>query len=207
MIWGGSLGKFELVLKRFIPILVLTAICWLVFGLNQMVFNGHLLEYGIRPRHIGGLQGILWAPFLHTSFKHLAANTVPLLILGAVLCARSRAEFMFVAVAGILLGGALTWAAARDADHVGASGLVFCFFGYLASLAWFNRTIGTLVLSVVCIVGYGGMLRGVLPTREAVSWEGHVAGLLSGVALAWLVAKVKKSPSPSTRQISHFEAK
>jgi len=77
--------------------------------------------------------------------------------------------------------------------HVGASGLIFCYFGYLASLAWFNRNLPTIVLSVACIVGYGGMIRGVLPTSVPISWEGHLAGFLCGIALAWLNSKLTKS--------------
>jgi len=174
------------VLKRFAPILALVAACWLVFVFNNLLLHGQLSQYGIIPRYLGGLPGIIWAPFLHGSFKHLAANTVPLFVLGAILCARNKREFIFVAVGGIILGGGLTWLFARNASHIGASGLIFCFFGYLASLACFNRTIGTLLLSVVCIVGYGGMLRGVLPGSVAISWESHAAGLVAGVVLAWL---------------------
>ncbi len=127
---------------------------------------------------------------MHGSFKHLAANTVPLLILGGIICARSNAEFAAIALAGSLLSGGLTWLLARNACHIGASGLIFCFFGYLASLACFRRTFGTLVLSAVCILGYGGMLKGILPTSTAVSWEGHISGLVAGIALAWLASKL-----------------
>jgi len=142
------------VFTRFAPIIILTAVCWLVFVINNLIGGGHLSRYGIVPRHLSGVPGILWAPFLHGSFKHLAANTVPLLILGGILCARSGREFALVTIGGIVLGGGLTWLLARNASHIGASGLVFCFFGYLASLAFFRRTLGALTLSVVCVVGY-----------------------------------------------------
>ncbi|HXP60222.1 MAG TPA: rhomboid family intramembrane serine protease [Dongiaceae bacterium] len=177
-------------LKRFTPVLTLAGLCWLVFGVNNLLWNGQLNQYGIIPRRLGGLPGILWAPLLHGSFQHLAANTVPLLILGGIVCGRSKTEFTAIALAGTLLSGGLTWLWARNACHIGASGLIFCFFGYLASLAWFRRTFGTLVLSAVCIVGYGGMLKGILPTSSAVSWEGHLAGLAAGIALAWLASKL-----------------
>jgi membrane associated rhomboid family serine protease len=182
------------VLKRFTPILVLTAACWVIFGINNLILNGHLTQFGIVPRHLSSLPGILWAPLLHGSFRHLAANTVPLLILGAVLCARGGSEFVMVTVGGILLSGALTWLIGRNGNHVGASGLIFCFFGYLASLACFNRKIGTLLLSLVCIIGYGGILRGLVPTSAPISWEGHLAGVSAGIALAWFISKVEKTP-------------
>ena len=187
-------------LKRFTPILVVTGVCWLVFVVNNLVLNGHLARYGIIPRHLSSLPGIIWAPFLHGSFQHLAANTLPLLILGAIICARGSGEFALITGAGTLLGGGLTWLIGRNACHIGASGLIFCYFGYLASLAYFNRNIATLVLSLVCILGYGGMLRGILPTSAAVSWEGHLAGLAAGIILAWFTSKVRNTPSELSGQ-------
>jgi membrane associated rhomboid family serine protease len=184
----------EPMLRRFIPILALVSLCWLSFLANTLLLSGHLNRYGIIPRHFEGLAGILCSPFLHASVEHLAANTVPLLILGSILCARGKSEFLMIAVAGTLLTGGLTWVFARNACHIGASGLIFCFFGYLASLACFRRTFGTLALSVVCLVLYGGMLKGILPSATAVSWEGHFAGLVSGGVLAWVASKINPPP-------------
>jgi membrane associated rhomboid family serine protease len=181
--------------KRFIPILLLVAVCWLVFLVNNVMLGGQFDQCGIRPRRFGSLPGIILAPFLHGSYRHLAANTLPLLVLGGILCARSKGEFVVVTAGGILLGGGLTWLFARDACHIGASGLIFCYFGYLASLAWFNRTFGALCLSIVCIVGYGGIVWGIVPTSAAISWENHLSGLVAGVALAAFMAKLDKTPS------------
>jgi membrane associated rhomboid family serine protease len=198
-------------LKRFLPILLVTALCWLIFPLNNLLLNGKLSAYGIVPRHLNGLAGIPCAPFLHASYAHLLANTLPLLALGGILCTRSRGEFIIVTVIGIVLGGGLTWLVGRNATHIGASGLIFCYFGYLASLAYFHRSFGTLCVSVLCILAYGGILRGVVPTSAAVSWEGHLTGLVAGVALAWFVSKVKKTPltppapGPTDKPAPHAE--
>ena len=178
-------------LKRLAPILALVGACWLVFAVNLVLFQGHLNHYGIVPRHVWSLPGILWAPFLHESLRHITANTLPLLILGGILCGRSQVEFMEVTLGGIVLGGGLTWLFAGSGCHIGASGLVFCFFGYLASLAYFRRTIGTLVVSLICIFLFWGILRGILPTASGVSWEGHAAGLITGIGLAWSAPKSK----------------
>jgi membrane associated rhomboid family serine protease len=187
--------------KRLTPILFLIALCWAAFVVNNLILHGTLNQYGIRPRHIGGLPGILWAPFLHGSWKHLLANTLPLAVLGAILSLRGRSEFGIVTVAGIFLSGALTWLIGRSAYHIGASGLIFCFFGYLASLAFFERRISTLLLSIMCIVGYGGIVRGILPTSSTVSWEGHLAGFTSGIALAWFLSKVKEADEESKPEV------
>jgi membrane associated rhomboid family serine protease len=98
----------------------------------------------------------------------------------------------------------LTWLVGRSACHIGASGLIFCYFGYIASLAFFRRTIGTLLLSLVCLLAYGGMLRGIFPTNPTVSWEGHACGLAAGILLGWLAARIINTPTepglPATAQ-------
>ncbi len=192
-------------LKRFAPILALVALCWLVFFANNLLFGGHLNQYGIVPRRFASLPTILWAPFLHASFRHLLANTLPLLILGGIICARNKSEFVEITVVGVLVGGALTWLFARNGSHIGASGLIFCFFGYLASMAWFRRTVGTLLLSLICIVAYGGILRGLFPTSTAISWEGHAAGLATGILLAWASSKLNpphKEPESKSAELT-----
>ena len=88
----------------------------------------------------------------------------------------------------------MTWTFARNASHIGASGLVFCYFGYLASLAVFQRTFGTLALSIVCVLAYGGMVKGMVPTSVPISWESHVAGFGAGIFLAWFATKLGKTP-------------
>ena len=192
---AGYLSSPDPVLKRFIPIIALIAACWLVFLVNNLIFGGHFDPYGIVPRQAGSLPGIVFAPFLHASYQHLAANTLPLLVLGGILCGRRRGEFIAVTVLGILLGGALTWLFARKACHVGASGLIFCYFGYLASLAYFHRTFGTLCLSVLCVLGYGGLVWGIVPTSGPISWEMHLSGLIAGTVLAWFWSKLEEAPS------------
>jgi len=184
-------------MKRFTPILFIVAVCWIVFVVNNLILGGALTQHGIHPRQISSLLGILWSPFLHGSFGHLAANTLPLLILGAIICARSKAEFIGVTAGGILLGGGLVWLLARNADHVGASGLIFCYFGFLTSRAWFDRTILTFFLALICLAGYGGIMMGLLPVFPGVSWEGHLAGLIAGVATARVITNKSRNKEPA----------
>lgn len=186
--------------RRFQPLLILVGLCWAVFLANLLLWHGRLDQHGIVPRHVGSLPAILWAPFIHASFAHLAGNTVPLLILGGLIAARGRSELAILTVAGIIVSGGLTWIVGRTASHVGASALIFCFFGYLASLAFFRRTIGSFLLSAACILLYGGMLRGIVPTSTAISWEGHVAGLVAGVYLAWDACRSNSSQGRRTRE-------
>src|SRR5437016_4377647 len=112
----GTVGREKTTswLHRSTPILTITALCWVVFAVNNLMLGGRLSGHGIIPRHLGGLPGIIWSPFLHGSFQHLAANTLPLLILGAIICARSGGEFTLITGSGILLGGGLTWLIGRN---------------------------------------------------------------------------------------------
>jgi membrane associated rhomboid family serine protease len=184
-------------MKRFTPIIAIVVVCWAVFIVNNLLLSAALTRHGIIPRHISSLPGIIWAPFLHVSFAHLVANTLPLLILGGIICARSRAEFIGVTAGGILIGGGLIWLFARNGDHVGASGLIFCYFGFLTSRAWFDRTIVTFCLAVICMVGYGGILLGLLPVFSRVSWEAHLAGLVAGIAIAWMITNKGRNEGPA----------
>jgi len=186
----GSYSKQQL--RQLAPILVVVALCWFGFLLNSITAVHSLNHRGVVPRHLSSLPAIIWAPFMHASFTHLAANTPPLLILGAILCARSRTEFTFVTLCGTLFGGGLIWLAGRHASHIGASGLIFCYFGYMVSAALFKRTLTFLLLSIVCTLAYGAMLKGLLPGSGTVSWESHLAGFAAGILAAWLLNRAVK---------------
>jgi len=122
------------------------------FLFDEWILKGALRQHGIHPRKMSSLLGILWSPFLHMSIGHLMANSLPLLILGGIISLRSRVDFFEITAGGILLGGFLTWLFARNGVHVGASGLIFCYFGFLTSRAWFDRSI----LNIL----FGGNLHG-----------------------------------------------
>ena len=184
-------------MKRFTPICVLVAICWIVFGVNNIILRGALNQYALEPRHLNALPGILWSPFLHENFGHIAANTLPLFLLGAMICFRSRAQFLGVTTTGIVIGGGLTWLLARDAHHLGASGLIFCYFGFLIARAFFDRSIVTFILAILCLVGFGGIIWGILPVSRAISWEGHAAGLAAGILAAWSLPKPRRAADPA----------
>jgi len=105
----------EGMIGRLLPAMTLPLTCWAVFLVNNVLMGGNLTDHGIIPRHTSSLPGILWSPFLHVSLQHLVANTLPLLILGLIICARGKGEFGAAVASGILLGGGLTWLFARTA--------------------------------------------------------------------------------------------
>lgn len=137
------------------------------------------------PRTAGGLIGLLTAPFVHANFAHLAANLPPFLVLGTLVLLRGEEHFVEVALIIAALQGVLLWLLGRKAAHVGMSGVIFGFLGYLLMLAWNTRATPDLLAAAGVLIFYGGMLAGVAPARGSTSWEGHLFGLIAGLATAW----------------------
>lgn len=162
---------------------------WLVELINSVA--GHsLTRFGLLPRTGQGLTGIIFSPFLHANLYHLLFNTIPFLVLGSLLMLHGRRRFLQVTLFVILAGGSALWLVGRPAYHVGASGLIFGYFGFLVAGGWYSRRFSSLLLAVVTIVLYGGMLWGVMPTALPVSWEGHLTGIAAGVLAARLYRTV-----------------
>jgi membrane associated rhomboid family serine protease len=172
----------------------LTAILWIVAGINQLILGGSLVAFGIVPRTLHGLWGIAFAPFLHGSFAHLIANTWGLVLLGGTLILRDEDHFWIATLLGALFAGLGTWLIGRPSLHIGASGVIFAYFGYLLSIGWYQRKMSAIVLSVAAFLIWGGLLLGMLPlVPTGISWEGHLAGFVGGVVSARLVGKRSRS--------------
>ncbi len=181
--------------NKFQPILILVALIWVVEIVN--LFLGHrLVSWGILPRSFSGLIGIPLAPMLHNGFWHAVSNTVPLFILGSLTLAGGKRRFWETTVNVTLLSGLLVWIFAREAYHVGASGLVFGYFGVIMARAYIERSIIAIAIAFVTVMAYGGLLWGVLPMRSYVSFESHLFGLIAGIVVVWLDHKFRKSQTP-----------
>lgn len=166
---------------------------WVLEIFDQTLGLG-LDSLGIFPRHWTGLRGLVFAPFLHGNFPHLLANTVPFFSLGWLVMLRRTQDFFWVTLTVMLLGGFGTWLIGdlfRDGPpsiHVGASILIFGYLGFLMLRGYFERRPGSILLSVMVVVVYGGLLWGVLPGQPGISWEGHFSGFLAGIFAARLLA-------------------
>ncbi len=180
-------------LKAQVKILAtVVSIFWIVFILNEVVFGRRLNAFGIAPHHLVGLRGILFAPFLHGGFYHIVANTVPFVILGWMVMLRNTKDFYFVSFMSALVGGLGTWLIGRpDSVHIGASGVIFGYFGYLLFRGYFEKSFVAIAISIAIAIGYGGMIWGVLPTRSYISWEGHLFGFIGGIMAAKLLSSSK----------------
>lgn len=143
-------------------------------------------QLGIVPRTGAGLLGIVTSPFIHANAAHLAANLPPFAGLGYLVLHRAPSHFIAVATTIALATGGLVWLCARKATHVGMSGVIFGFLGYLIAAAWFTKTTPDLIVGGGVLLFYGGMLAGVAPVRGSTSWESHFLGLVAGIGRAWL---------------------
>lgn len=164
------------------------AVLWAINLVDTIL--GHSLDgFGIHPRSLTGLAGIVFAPFLHASWAHLLANTLPLVVLGFIVTLRKTRLFFGVGVVSALCAGLGTWlVGGANTVHIGASSVVFGLFGYLVSRGFFERKLWPIVGSIAALVLYGGALRGLLPGLPGVSWEGHLFGFLGGILAARLGA-------------------
>ena len=169
----------------------IVALLWLLELSDLLIFRGRLDALGIRPRTLDGLRGILFAPFLHAGFAHLLANTIPFVVLGWLVMLRSTSDFFVVALVSAAVSGLGVWLFGGPRSvHLGISGVIFGFLGYLLARGIYERRLATIVLALIALLLYGGALWGVLPLRSGVSWQGHLFGFLGG----WLVAYLATRP-------------
>ncbi|MEO7317355.1 MAG: rhomboid family intramembrane serine protease [Chthoniobacteraceae bacterium] len=167
-------------------LLGLLGLMWAIEILDLLPFI-QLDRSGIRPRSLAGLAGIVFAPFLHDGFTHLIANSFPFVILGAIVLLGGRRVFWRVTIFVTLAGGLGVWLfGGRFTNHIGASGLIFGYLGFLLARGWFEKSLPWMLAACAILVAYGGLLFGVLPIHAGVSWQGHLFGFLAGVGAARL---------------------
>ncbi len=176
-----------------------TIVLWLI-KIVETALGADFTRFGVYPGQAHGLGGILWSPLIHSSYAHLFANTAPLLVLGTALLYGYPRSARIVIPAVYLGCGLGVWLFAREAFHVGASGLIFGFLAFIfvvGALRWDRRAIA---LSMVVFLLYGGLIWGVLPGRPGISFESHSIGALTGIALAVLLRN--HDPLPIEKQYS-----
>lgn len=180
-------------LRAGLGMVLFIAALWVIQLVNTATGEG-LVQFGIVPRSASGLEGIVFAPFIHGSIEHLAANTLPLLILGFLAAFRGTAgRFLGASVIIILVSGAGVWlTAASGSVTIGASGLILGYFGYLLARGLFDHALTDIAIAVVVAVVYGTLIFAVLPTQEGVSWQAHLFGLIGGVLAAWVLRRPRR---------------
>lgn len=175
---------------------------WLI-KIADFVFSLDLVRFGVYPRKLSGLMGILFAPLIHGSFSHIFSNTLPLLVLGTTTLLGYPRSSKFVAPIIYLGTGLLVWFFGRASFHIGSSGLNFGLLAFtfvIGALRWDPKAIA---LSCLVFFMYGSMIWGIFPTSPGVSFESHFFGALIGVLCAFVFRNY--DPKPPEKRYSWEE--
>jgi membrane associated rhomboid family serine protease len=172
------------VVRGFAFVAAMAALMWAVEVADQIA-GGRLDRLGIEPREVDGLDGVLFAPFLHAGWDHLIGNTIPFLALGFAIAVGGLARVVAVTAIVMLVGGLGTWLVAPSHTlHIGASGVVFGYAAYLVARGVYSRSLGQIALGLVVLAVWGTtLLQGLVP-EDGISWQGHLFGALGGVLAA-----------------------
>lgn len=166
---------------------------WLV-KLFEVYTGISLTEYGVFPRELKGLRGIIFSPFLHSDFGHLISNSTSLFILTFSLFSLYTRSSLWVFPIIYIFHGLAVWLFAREAYHIGASGLVYGFASYLFFIGVFRKDSRSIALSLLVVFLYGGLVWGVLPTDPNISFEAHLSGGVIGFICSIIFRKYDPLP-------------
>ncbi|MCF8714037.1 rhomboid family intramembrane serine protease [Joostella atrarenae] len=156
---------------------------WTVYWF-ELTFGFDFTHYGVYPRTLSGLRGVVLSPFIHSSVEHLYSNTLPLMILSSALFYFYNKISWKVLLLGVLLSGFFTWLIGRPAYHIGASGLIYVLVSFIFFKGIFAKNRRLIALSLVTVFVYGSMFWFIFPVENKISWEGHLSGFLVGLFLA-----------------------
>jgi len=185
--------------RSFFLATIFTALLWIIKAV-EVVFHLDLVRYGVFPLRLSGLTGILTGPLIHGSWSHLFANTLPIIILGTALLYGYPRSAKPVFAAVYLGSGLGVWLFAREAYHIGASGLTFgvmLFLFVIGALRWDKRAI---VIAMIVFFLYGSMIWGIFPSEPGISFESHLFGAIIGVVLAIMFKN--RDPAPLEKKYS-----
>jgi membrane associated rhomboid family serine protease len=190
-----------------VVVLAMAAVMWTVEAVDQIA-GGRLDAYGIEPRETDGLDGVVWAPFLHAGFDHLIGNTIPFLVLGLAIAFGGAMRVAVVTVIVALVGGLGTWLVApSNTVHIGASGIVFGYAAYLVARGAYSRSAAQIGIGLIVLAVWGTtLLRGLVP-EDGISWQGHFFGAVGGIVAALLLhrrASRADAPQPGARAVSRI---
>jgi membrane associated rhomboid family serine protease len=183
-------------IRGLILVAAMVAVMWVVEAVDAL--GAHLDNDGIHPREVDGLDGVVFAPFLHASWGHLIGNTVPFVILGFVIALGGLARTAIVTVIVALTAGLGTWLFAPEhTNHIGASGVVFGFATYLIARGVFSRRPLHFVVGLAVLALYGATLAYALVPTPGISWQGHLFGAIGGIVAARTIHATTRRTSPA----------
>lgn len=184
--------------------LLVVFIIWVVYWI-EIRFDQNFNEFGIYPKTLEGLRGIVFSPFIHSGTSHLFNNSIPFFVLSNMLFSFYRETSVKILITGTLISGVLTWMIARNAYHIGLSGVIYMLFSFIFFSGIIKRHYRLIAASLAVIFLYGSMIWYILPIKDGISWEGHLSGFISGLLLAYLFRKKGLRKAKTVFQPSRFD--
>lgn len=173
--------------KYLVP-LTFPLLLWIIHFISKLI-NVYPYKLGVYPRRFSGIIGIITSPLIHSNYSHLISNTIPLAVMGlGIFYFYPKAAYKVFAFV-YFCTGVLVWLFAREVYHIGASGIVYAFVSYLFFSGIFRRDNKSITLSLIVVFLYGGLVWGVLPGLEGISWESHLFGAFAGLVAAFVFRK------------------
>jgi len=149
------------------------------------MFDIELGWLGVLPRNLSGLKGIIFAPLVHDDFGHLFYNSMPLMVLVGMISFFYRKVALRSIVMMYILTGLAVWLFAREVFHIGASGVVYALVSFVFFSGLFRMNIKSIILALIVTLLYSGMVTGIFPNKDGISWESHLFGALVGLYVAY----------------------
>lgn len=179
--------KKKIIFSLLFPLLFLLSMWIFYFSFSLLTIE--MSEIGISPRKAKGLMGIFLSPFAHGNISHIVSNTFSFFVLASALFYFYRKIAYKIFFINWLFSGFLLWIGGRVSSHIGASGLIYGLAFFLTFSGFFRKKKPLIALSFVVVIIYGGMVWGILPQDNSISWDGHLFGAISGISLAWFFRK------------------
>ncbi|WP_369183669.1 rhomboid family intramembrane serine protease [Streptomyces sp. Y1] len=186
--------------RALMTMLGIQAVIWTVQVVNWLDDYDLSRDYGLRAERVDDLPAMFTMPFLHFSWGHIVANSWPLFVLGFLAAYRGMRKFLLASLVITVSGGLTVWLlAGSNTVTAGASGMVYGYLGYVVLRGILDRNVLDAVVGLGVAATYWTILIGVLPVAHGVSWQGHLGGLIGGLAAAALLRDgAKPKPAPAS---------
>ncbi len=171
--------------------LSIVLVFWVVH-IVQWLLGLEFYSLGVFPRSVDGLLGIITSPFIHGDFQHLIANSIPMVVLTALVFFFYKKKVFLIYSLIWITAGLLTWIIGRPSWHIGASSVIYGLASFLVFAGFFSKNFKLIIVSIIVLILYSSLVWGIFPGDTRISWEGHLSGAIAGLIWAYIFRKSLK---------------